>query len=271
MLLSALEDTAVHRGLTGCAVWGAMGRGQLVTCRGRWVSVFLPLTALSILVLQCATGPHAASPCDTIQILAHELTPAEVEAYCRYAARERQKVEAFWGSTWPQPIRIHVDRAYRISRALVPASLGNRGFMEMPLRHVRARTGALVHEIVHIYAPHDNRFLAEGLAVYLQERLGGNPAFPNVRGEDFQGLARARLAEVPSLALLNAVRTPAPLGQGADTRAAYIVAGSFVGFLIEQYGLPTFRRLYETGHYEEAYGNSLQRLEEEWRAHVQGL
>jgi hypothetical protein len=100
--------------------------------------------------------------------------------------------------------------------------------------------------------------------------IGGNPAFPNVRGEDFQGLARARLAEVPSLAVLNAVRTPAPLGQVADTRAAYIVAGSFVGFLIEQYGLPTFRRLYDTGHCEEAYGKSLQRLEEEWRAHVQG-
>jgi hypothetical protein len=154
-------------------------------CRGQWLYVFLLLTALSILVLQCATVPQAASPCNTIQILAHELTPQEVEAYCRYAASERQKVEAFWGPTWQQPIRIHVDRAYRISRALVPAFLGNRGLMEMPLRHVRAHTGALVHEIVHIYAPHDNRFLAEGLAVYLQERLGGKPAFPSMQGEDF--------------------------------------------------------------------------------------
>ncbi len=90
-----------------------------------------------------------------------------------------------------------------------------------------------------------------------------------MRGEDFQGLARARLAEVPSLAVLNAVRTPAPLSQVADHRAAYMVAGSFVGFLIEQYGLPTFRRLH-TGHYDEAYGKSLQRLEHEWRARVQG-
>jgi hypothetical protein len=255
----------MHRGMIRIALtlWDARWRGQ-------WLYSLLALTALSVLTLQCAAVPHAASPCDTIHILTQELTPQEIHVYCRYAASERHKVEAFWGATWPQPIRIHVDRAYRISRALVPAALGNRGFMEMPLRHVRAHTGALVHEIVHIYAPHDNRFLAEGLAVYLQERLGGNPAFPNVRGEDFQGLARARLAEVPALAVLNAVRTPAPLSQVADTRAAYIVAGSFVGFLIEQYGLPTFRRLYETGHYEEAYGKSLQRLEEEWRAHVQG-
>jgi hypothetical protein len=82
-------------------------------------------------------------------------------------------------------------------------------------------------------------------------------------------LARARLAEVRSLDVLNAVRTPTPLSQVADNRAAYIVAGSFVGFLIEQYGLPTFRRLYQTGHYDEAYGKTLQRLEHEWRARMQ--
>jgi hypothetical protein len=256
----------MNRGMIRLALtlWDAM-------CRGRWLDSFLSLTALSVLMLQCAVVPQATSPCDNIQILTQELTPREVDVYCRYAASERQKVEAFWGPTWQQPIRIHVDRAYRISRALVPAALGNRGFMEMPLRHVREHTGALLHEIVHIYAPHDNRFLAEGLAVYLQERLGGNPAFPNVRGEDFQGLARARLAEVPSLAVLNAVRTPTPLSQVADNRTAYIVAGSFVGFLIEQYGLPTFQRLYQTGNYDDAYGKSLQMLEHEWRVRVQGL
>jgi hypothetical protein len=31
-----------------------------------------------------------------------------------------------------------------------------------------------LHEIVHIYAPHTNRFLAEGLAVYLHATLAGN-------------------------------------------------------------------------------------------------
>ena len=142
--------------------------------------------------------------------------------------------------------------------------------MEMPLRHVREHTGALLHEIVHIYAPHDNRFLAEGLAVYLHERLGGNPAFPNVHREDFHVLARVRLSEVRSLDVLNAVRTPTPLSQVADNRTAYIVAGSFVGFLIEQYSLPTFQRLYQLGNYDEASGKSLQMLEQEWRARVQG-
>src|SRR5262249_60843888 len=83
----------------------------------------------------------------------------------------------------PEPIRIHVSGAYRISRALVPAYLGNRGFMEMPLRRARDNSGALLHEIVHIYAPNRNRFLAEGLAVYLHTRLAGNAALPNWRAD----------------------------------------------------------------------------------------
>jgi hypothetical protein len=117
-----------------------------------------------LLTVQCATVPKGPVTCDGIQILSDELTLRDAEAYCRYAAEERRKVDAFWGATWTDPIRIHVSSAYRISRALVPGHFGNRGFMEMPLRRVRDNSGALLHEIVHIYAPNRNRFLAEGLA-----------------------------------------------------------------------------------------------------------
>jgi hypothetical protein len=62
------------------------------------------------------------------------------------------------------------------------------------------------------------------------------------------------------------VRTPRPLGSVLNEQTAYIFAGSFVGFLIEKYGLPEFRKLYESGRYESAYGKSLGELEKEWRA-----
>jgi hypothetical protein len=129
--------------------------------------------------------------CEGIQILTEELTAHEADTYCRYAVEERKKVDAFWGGTWTDAIRIHVSSKYRISRALVPGYFGDRGFMEMPLRRVRDGSGALLHEIVHIYAPNGNRFLAEGLAVYLHAQLAGNPALPNL-GED---LRRAVLPE----------------------------------------------------------------------------
>jgi hypothetical protein len=207
--------------------------------------------------------------CEGVQVLSDELTPAAAEAYCRYAVQERQKVEAFWGPTWRESIRIHVSSTYRISRALVPGYFGNRGFLEMPLHRARENTGALLHEIVHIYAPNTNRFLAEGLAVYLHAKLAGNSAFPNFGG-DLRHLAVRALAGVESLGALNAVRTPQRLGTVMEEKTAYILAGSFVGFVIERYGLALFRSVYKTGNYEAVYGKSLGILEQEWRVRLQG-
>jgi hypothetical protein len=204
-----------------------------------------------------------------MQVFSSELTAAEAEEYCRYAIRERKKVEEFWGGTWNEPIRISVSSSYRISRALVPGHFGNRGFMEMALRTVRNNTSPLLHEIVHIYAPNDNRFLAEGLAVYLHTKLSGNPAFPNF-GEDLRRLAARSLPGIKSLEALNGVRTPRPLSTVMDEQNAYVLAGSFVGFLIESYGLPSFRGLYASANYEQIYGKSLDALEKEWRTSIGG-
>jgi hypothetical protein len=225
--------------------------------------------AFSICTAQCAPALRGAWTCEGVQVISDQLTVAEAEEYCRYAVRERKKVEGFWGDTWKEPIRINVSSSYRISRALVPGYFGNRGFMEMPLRRVRDNTGALLHEIVHIYAPHSNRFLAEGLAVYLHAKLAGNPAFPNF-GEDLRRSAVRSLLRVQSLEVLNGVRTPRPLSTVMDEETAYVIAGSFVGFLIERYDLPLFRNLYEAGDYEKIYGKSLDVLEREWRVSIQG-
>jgi hypothetical protein len=229
----------------------------------------LCIVGLSVFTLQCAPVLRGTLTCEGVQVLSDQLTVAKAEEYCRYAVRERKKVEGFWGDTWKEPIRINVSSSYRISRALVPGYFGNRGFMEMPLRRVRDNTGALLHEIVHIYAPNNNRFLAEGLAVYLHTKLGGNPAFPNFV-EDLRRSAARSLSRVKSLEALNGVRTPRPLSSVMDEETAYVIAGSFVGFLIEGYGLPSFRNFYETGDYEKIYGKSFVTLETEWRLSIQG-
>lgn len=202
----------------------------------------LCVVALSVVAAQCAAMLRGPFTCDGVQVVSDELTRPEAEAYCRYAVQERKKVEGFWGATWNESIRIHVSRAYHISRALVPGHRGNRGVIEMPLRRTREDTGALLHEIVHVYAPNSNRFLAEGLAVYLHTTLAGNPAFPNF-GEDLRHLAVRSLSGVNSLEAINRVRTPRPLGTVMAEKTAYILARSFVGFLLERYGLARFRRL----------------------------
>ena len=162
--------------------------------KGRRLLSLLWSVALSVCVVQCASMLKGTFGCEGIQIVSDELTVAEAEAYCRYAVRERAKVEAFWGATWQHPIRIHVSSAYRMARSLVP-NQGRPGDIEMPLGRVRDHRGALLHEIAHNYAPNGNRFLQEGLAVYLQDRLGGNPAFPNF-GADLHVLAREQVAAV---------------------------------------------------------------------------
>ena len=234
-----------------------------------WILYVFCIVGLSIVATQCAPVLRGALTCEGVQVLSNELTVAEAEEYCRYAFRERKNVEGFWGTTWNEPIRINVSSSYRISRALVPGHFGNRGFMEMPLRRVRDNTGALLHEIVHIYAPNNNRFIAEGLAVYLHTKLAGNPAFPNFGG-DLQRLAVRSLSGVQSLETLNNVRTPQPLSTVMNEETAYVLAGSFVGFLIEKHGLVLFRGFYETGNYEKVYGKSLETLEKEWRSTLHG-
>ena len=101
---------------------------------------------------------QVAADCGSVRILASDLREGQAMDYCKYAIAERAKVEAFWGPSWTDVIRIRVDAKYQLSRALVPGHFGNRGFMEMPLRRVTRGNGALLHEIVHIYAPHANRF-----------------------------------------------------------------------------------------------------------------
>jgi hypothetical protein len=66
---------------------------------------------------------------------------------------------------------IFVSEVYPKSRALVPAWLGQRGWMEFPAHRVVAREAGIAHEIVHVLFPNGNRMLAEGLAVYLQNKL----------------------------------------------------------------------------------------------------
>jgi len=233
------------------------------------LSVRIFASALLIAISSAASAaPAVAATCENVEILSDQMTAREAQTYCSYAVSERQKVERFWGATWKEPIRIHVDRTYRISRALIPAYRGNRGFMEMPLRVVRSNESALLHEIVHIYAPNGNRFLAEGLAVYLHHKLAGNVAFPNF-GKSLDSEARALLPQVDSLAGLNAVRTPERLGNVVPEQSAYVLAGSFVGFLIEKQGLPQFMKLYESGSYESAFGKPLEALERDWRGALQ--
>ena len=191
----------------------------------------------------------------------------------------RKRVEAWWGSSFDGRIRVVADPAQRVSMALVPAWRGQHGLMLFPNRGISSGSSPVLHELVHVYAPNQNRFLAEGLAVHAHQQLGGAPAEPNY-GKDLHALAREVAYRVP-LAMLDRVSTPTALTQatGVDERVCYLIAGSFVGWLLERHGMERFRALYartpllprKTGHagaperWIEIYGEPLSSLERDWR------
>jgi hypothetical protein len=201
-------------------------------------------------------------------------------------------------------LKIIVSDRYSISKSLVPAWSGRRGYMEFPTWRVASRKAAIMHELVHVFFPNGNRFLAEGLAVHLQDAIGGNPAFPNFgkplhrnvcerllemmphnSSEAPSGLGQIRLAE------LDLIPTPNPLTlrvgaelYGEDQRGqafVYPIAGSFVQFLLETLGIERFRSLYtqtqllplvlnagSLDRWSDVYRMTLADLENEWKSMI---
>jgi hypothetical protein len=284
----------------------------------QWLDPALPSDAfVRARALRPAHDAVTAAPQDRDATISYRdsadqsLAAAARASFAAAFARERATLEAWlqraaWAPSPLPALEVFVSADYKISRALVPAWDGCRGRMEFPLWRVRAGKAAILHELVHVYLPNGNRFLAEGLAIYLQAVLGGNPAFPNF-GRPLHDVTRAHLRElVPArdtagemalasidLAALDAVPTPNPLALRAVERpgieepraqaAIYAIAGSFLQFLIEAYGLAKFRALYactplragaldagSPARWCDAYGRSLMALEAEWKALIAG-
>jgi hypothetical protein len=202
----------------------------------------------------------------------------------------------------PTHLNIFVSDEYKVSKALRPAAIGQRGRMEFPAWKVVAGEAAVMHELVHVYFPNGNRLLAEGLAIYLQATIGGNPAFPNF-GRPLHDVARELLPKmVPEFASgdltsleklrigdLDKIATPSGLRlrvgpnlyqiDSVGQAHLYPIVGSFVQFIIEAEGLDKFRSLFmrtplepfernagSPARWAEVYEASLDELERKWKS-----
>ena len=178
-----------------------------------------------------------------------------------------------WGATFEGSISIQTDTKRVLSMALIPAWRGERGQMIFGARRVNASEAATVHEMIHVYAPNANRFLAEGLAVYGHDLLGGPPAYPNF-GKSLDDIA-GRSANRALVMALERIPTPNPLE--AISAEGETIAGSFVKFLIERHGMDRFRALYaltplapmqrdpgEPARWQQIYGDSFEVIMDAW-------
>jgi hypothetical protein len=231
------------------------------------------------------------------------LTPARRDEFKAEVYREASRL-AQWAADmdWPAPaqpqLRVLVSDRYKISKSLVPAWYGRAGDMQFPAHRVVSREAAIAHEMAHMLFPNGNRFLAEGLAVYVQAAIGANPAFPNF-GKALHDLVRELSATAPAdprvdricleqvrLANLDATATPDRLNLRLGEKEllatlTYPIAGSFVQFLIERRGIEKFRALYEETPFQprtrsggsperwtRIYHVTLAELETEWKSMI---
>jgi hypothetical protein len=215
---------------------------------------------------------------------------------------ESWAIEFGWVPGPVAQLSIFISDQHRISKSLVPAWSGYPGFMRFPASRIAERRAAILHELVHVFFPNGNRFLAEGLAIYLQARIGGNPAFPNF-GRPLHDAVLDRCREMSSdcpgvatlqavsLQELDAIPTPNALslaigdqffGEGPRGQAVvYPIAGSFAQFLVETRGIESFRTLYiktplvvraqnagAADRWLDVYGEPLAKLDQDWKAHL---
>lgn len=235
--------------------------------------------AASILALGgCAAHWPIASADKSITITYQEVGDIAAHRIATRMAEERRRVRAWWGTGFDGPIRVEISQRQRVAMAMIPAWKGDHGKVLLPKRTVDSTTTPTLHELVHVEAPNGNRFLAEGLAVYLQTLLNGVDAYPNF-GADLHDEVRpyARQADIRRL---DSAVTPRRLESSSNfgRRRAYMIAGSFVRFLVETHGKAKFRQLYgltpfrpgeritfDQARYRSVYGVGLKELARDWR------
>lgn len=190
------------------------------------------------------------------------VTGVEAQELADQAERTGRKVADFLGVSLSGPIRIRIDPNQEIPFAT------KEGAILLPPDRIYRKQSAVTHEITHVIARsagRPDRFLDEGLGVYMQERFGEDPSYPNF-GRNLHRLTLEVAGGVGGLIPLTKVESARQASKiGPERQLAYLEEGSFVKYLIEQYGIQRFMAMYRGQTSGWTYGKSLTELEQEWK------
>jgi hypothetical protein len=231
-----------------------------------------------------------------------DVTPSQSQAFQKQMIEDRKKLDQFFKKNgWPTfegKIRVIVfdyspplPHSQEFEWTFGPY----KGMFVIPARRVKEDKVVTIHEMTHIYAPNQGKMLTEGFAVYVQQlpnigRLDVMPTFGKSLRENLKGctkgLVNLRILDresVPGIGKLADVIHP-PQGCRIIELSIlrYLVAGSFVEFLVENYGLDKFKALYDStpmipftltsldgDRYQRFFGKSIENLQKEWEAWVE--
>ena len=116
----------------------------------------------------------------------------------------------------------------------------------------------------HIIGPAASTMLHEGLGVHLPQKYLVEQAgyLPHT---EMCAAAFQTDGFVPATPLAGMTYAPTGFGGHIRTFFHYNLSGCFVTYLLETYGLDSFKALYTSGDYEAVYGRSLADLDVEWQ------
>ena len=135
---------------------------------------------------------------------------------------------------------------------------------------------AVIHELTHVYAVsyfrkkkkngHEDRFFDDGLAVFLQHRFGESPEYPNFGQDLYRAVAETSISYGGLIALVESETIRHAAKTGLGRRLAYLQEGAFTQFLIENYGLDKYLKIYSGENIQTITGKTFSQLEKEWAA-----
>lgn len=184
----------------------------------------------------------------------------------------------YTGTPIKEPLVVYISKQRRTpyqnwNTIHIPEQRVLNTFLENDQEHAGM---AVIHELTHVYAVsayrknkkngYEDRFYDDGLAVFMQHRFGESPGYPDFGKDLYRAVLEKSIeyGELIPLKKTEEVRHSARTGLGRQL--AYLQEGAFTQFLIENYGLDAYWKLYKGQQPKDVTGKSFAQLEREWSA-----
>jgi len=244
----------------------------------RFFLVFLIGLFLALSVSICSAGLlYSKLETNHFKINYKNIPDEQAKEFSEKAEKAFSDVTQYLGKKYKKKIKIYINNKYKIPRTtkdkkiLMPANR-IRGDAGGP-PSIKGRGPAIIHEVTHIIAKSayfPDRFLDEGLAVYIQAKFEaeGERNYPNMGKEIHKEALKCMNEYGKIIPLKECEKTRRSKKSGLARRTAYVQEGSFAKYLIEKYTLQKFMEVYEGKTYSKIYGKSFEDLEKEWAGFI---
>ena len=206
----------------------------------------------------------------TVPLEATEMVASRAEKGFAIVGAYLAQAKSYAGKPYSEPIKIIIDPKndgpfQRGATIKIPQTR----VLNIHKGNTEGRTDiGLIHEITHVLAASFNRsnrdrFYDDGLAVYLQHRFGLSN-YPNFTQDLYLSTVEVAAKHGSFIPLVETEATRRANESRTGRQLAYLQEGAFTQFLIENYGLNAYFRIYHGEDLKIVTGKSMDELESDW-------